>query len=118
MRLIHTLAIIPLIPLVACGDSPPPPATQIIVQSPRTSQPASPIPPPAPLSEMVPPPPASNAPTVWQPGHWRYTGLANSPWNWQPGEYVAVPSGAAAWVAGKWQHEGNAWVWHDGNWAA
>jgi hypothetical protein len=97
--------------------SPPPPATQVVVQSPPSAEPIAPVPPPAPLAEVVPPPPASNTRTVWQPGHWRYTGLANKPWNWQSGQYVAVPSGATAWTPGVWQHQGDGWVWHEGHWA-
>ncbi len=75
------------------------------------------MPPPPPMSDLVPPPPASSGPTVWQPGHWRYTGVGNTPWSWQSGQYVAVPPGATAWVPGQWQQQGSGWVWRDGHWA-
>ncbi|MDB5403844.1 MAG: hypothetical protein QOD93_6213 [Acetobacteraceae bacterium] len=105
--------------LAACSDSPPPQTTQVIVQpSPTTVVPTAPMPPPPPMSELVPPPPASAVPTVWQPGHWRYSGIGGNPWTWLGGQYVAVPPGAAAWVPGQWQQQGNGWLWREGHWAA
>jgi WXXGXW repeat (2 copies) len=118
MRIVYTLAfIVPAtLGLAACGSSPPP--TQVIVQPAATTVvPASPMPPPPPMSEMVPPPPVSSTPTVWQPGHWRYTGISGGPWSWENGQYVAVPSGSTAWVPGQWQQQGSGWVWREGHWA-
>jgi len=120
MRVISALPL--LIPtvlgLAACADQPPP-TTQVVVQSPPASiVPSSPMPPPPPLSELVPPPPVSATPTVWQPGHWRYTGVAGGEWAWQHGQYVAVPAGASAWVPGQWQQLNTGWVWREGHWAA
>jgi hypothetical protein len=104
--------------LAACGGSPPPQITQVIVQPQQAAiVPTAPMPPPPPMSELVPPPPASPTPTVWQPGHWRYSGIAGNPWSWQGGQYVAVPGGAAAWVPGQWQQQGAGWVWQEGHWA-
>jgi hypothetical protein len=103
--------------VAACGRSEPP-TTQVIVQpAPTTVVPLAPMPPPPAMSELVPPPPVSSVPTVWQPGHWRYSGIGSSPWNWQSGQYVAVPPGASAWVPGQWQQQGSGWVWREGHWA-
>jgi YXWGXW repeat-containing protein len=104
--------------LAGCGDSTPPPSTQVIVQpAPTTVVPMAPMPPPPAMSELVPPPPVSSTPTVWQPGHWRYTGIGSNPWTWANGQYVAVPPGAVAWVPGQWQQQGSGWVWREGHWA-
>ncbi|HEY4174144.1 MAG TPA: hypothetical protein VGM42_14030 [Rhodopila sp.] len=121
MRLIHVVPLIAPMLFVAasCEASPQPvPVDQVIVQAPQTVVvPAAPMRPPPPMSELVPPPPASAVPTVWQPGHWRYTGVTGNPWSWRPGQYVTVPSGATAWVPGQWQQQGPGWVWREGHWA-
>ena len=78
MRVICRLPLIvpAMLGLAACEPSPPPATTQIIVQQPAgTIVPAAPMPPPPPMSELVPPPPPSSTPTIWQPGHWRYSGI-------------------------------------------
>src|SRR3954462_4572964 len=116
MRTIYTLPLMlpVMFGLAACDTSTPPQSTQVIVQAPPTTiVPAAPMPPPPPMSELVPPPPASSTPTIWQPGHWRYTGIGGNPWTWQSGQYVAVPPGAAAWVPGQWQQQGGGWVWRE-----
>jgi hypothetical protein len=119
MRVIHVLPVLvpSLLGLAACDNSPPP--TQVVVQAPPASiVPSAPMPPPPPMSELVPPPPVSATPTVWQPGHWRYTGVSGNAWSWQAGQYVAVPPGATAWVPGQWQQLQTGWVWREGHWAA
>jgi hypothetical protein len=104
--------------LVACEPSPPAATTQIVVQPPSsTIVPAAPMPPPPPMSELVPPPPPSSTPTIWQPGHWRYSAIGGNPWTWQAGQYVALPQGATAWVPGQWQQQSSGWVWREGHWA-
>jgi hypothetical protein len=120
MRVIYALPLLvpSLVGLAACDNSPPP-TTQVVVQAPPTTVvPSAPMPPPPPMSELVPPPPVSATPTVWQPGHWRYTGVSGNPWNWRAGQYVAVPPGATAWVPGQWQQLQTGWVWREGHWAA
>jgi hypothetical protein len=120
MRIVYTLAfIVPAtLGLTACGGSPRPQTTQVIVQPARTTVvPSAPMPPPPPMSELVPPPPVSSTPMVWQPGHWRYTGISSNPWRWENGQYVSVPKGATAWVPGQWQQQGSGWVWREGHWA-
>ncbi len=120
MRVSYAFAVVVpmMLGLAGCGESPPPPTTQVIVQpSPATVVPSAPMPPPPAMSELVPPPPVSATPTVWQPGHWRYSGINSSPWSWENGRYVAVPPGATAWVPGQWQQQGSGWVWREGHWA-
>jgi hypothetical protein len=120
MRVICCLSLIvtAMLGLAGCESAPPPATTQIIVQQPAgTIVPAAPMPPPPPMSELVPPPPPSSTPTIWQPGHWRYSGIGGNPWTWQAGQYVAVPPGGTAWVPGQWQQQGSGWVWREGHWA-
>jgi hypothetical protein len=120
MRIPHTLslALPAVLSLAACGSPPPPQTTQLIIQPPQTTiTPVAPMPPPPAQTELVPPPPASASPTVWQPGHWRFTGLSGAPWTWQSGQYVAVPPGATAWVPGQWQQQNSGFVWREGHWA-
>lgn len=69
------------------------------------------------MVEQAPPPPASSTRTVWQPGHWRYTGIQGHLWNWQNGQYAAVPNGANAWIPGQWLHQDGQWVWQPGHWS-
>jgi hypothetical protein len=119
LRFALTLLVPAAIGLAGCGGSPPPQQTTLIVQpQPTTVVPTAPMPPPPPMPELVPPPPPSATPTVWQPGHWKYSGIAGNSWTWQQGQYVTVPSGATAWVPGQWQQQAGGWVWRDGHWAA
>jgi hypothetical protein len=120
MRVVYALPLIvpAMLGLAGCASSPPPQTTQVVVQPAQpTIVAAAPMPPPPPMSELVPPPPVSATPTVWQPGHWLYSGIAGSPWTWRSGQYVAVPPGATAWVPGQWQQQGNGFVWREGHWA-
>jgi hypothetical protein len=118
MRLIHLLplALPAAFGLAACEIQSTPPAEVVVQPAPTTVVPAVPTPPPPPEAEVVPPPPPTAAPSVWQPGHWRYTGISGNPWSWVPGRYVVVPPGATAWVPGQWQQQGNGWVWREGHW--
>lgn len=120
MRIAHIIlpvTVPALLALAACGSDPRP--TQVIIQQPApVVTPTAPMPPPRPMSELVPPPPVSASPTVWQPGHWSYTGVSSAPWQWHDGHYVAVPPGAKAWVRGEWQQQGDGWAWREGHWAA
>jgi WXXGXW repeat (2 copies) len=120
MRIVPSvsLALPALVLLAGCVESTTsPPPTQVIVQPQAAITPVAPMPPPPSQAELVPPPPPGTSPTVWQPGHWRYTGIAGSPWTWESGQYVAVPAGASAWVPGQWQQQGAGFVWREGHWA-
>ena len=121
MRVICRLPLIvpAVMGLAACETSPPAAITQIVRAAAggdnSTCRADAAFAPP--MSELVPPPPPSSAPTIWQPGHWRYRGIGGNPWTRRPGQYVGVPPGATAWVPGQWQQQGNGWVWREGHWA-
>jgi hypothetical protein len=82
---------------------------------------------PAPVAEVVPPPPGHG--WNWVPGHWVWLEGA---WRWTAGHYVQVavppmpvvieesitvaPSPAHIWVRGHWRWGGSAWVWAGGRW--
>src|ERR1700742_1978352 len=85
-----------LLGLSACVNVPAPRETQVIVQPPQQQATAfiAPGPPPAPHSELVPPPPQGAGPVVWQPGHWA---PGNGGWAWQSGQYVMPPPGETTW---------------------
>jgi WXXGXW repeat (2 copies) len=67
--------------------------------------------PPAPVAEVVPPPPAPGY--VWQPGYWSWNGVR---YVWVPGSYVVAPYVHAVWVPGVWVRHGPGWIWKAGYW--
>ena len=67
--------------------------------------------PPAPIAEVVPPPPAPGY--IWQPGYWSWNGVQ---YVWVPGGYVVAPYVHAAWVPGAWVRHRPGWVWIAGHW--
>jgi hypothetical protein len=100
--------------LTSCGAPQP---TQVVVTTPPPSAPLTVVPatPPQAQVEMIPPSPGGGA--VWQPGHWRWTGIAGSDWQWVSGQYVIPPATASRWVPGQWmQQAGGGWIWVDGHW--
>ena len=72
-----------------------------------------PAPIPAPMAEIVPKPPVSPVPLMWQPGHWDWTG---SSYAWLPGQYVDATGHGSTWTAGWWEQTGSGWVWHSARW--
>ncbi len=73
-------------------------------------------PPPVPPStvEIVPKPPVSPVPMIWQPGHWDWTG---SGYVWIPGQYLQAEGHSNQWVTGYWVKTDSGWVWHPAHWA-
>jgi WXXGXW repeat (2 copies) len=67
--------------------------------------------PPAPVVEVVPPPPAPGY--FWQPGYWSWNGVQ---YVWVPGAYVVAPYVHAVWAPGAWVRHGHGWVWRAGHW--
>jgi len=118
MRIVPAAVLALPIALGACvsTDTTRPAVTQVIT-APAPVVPMAPLAPPPPQAELVPPPPASTVPTVWQPGHWAYTGNPASPWSWMAGQYVTLPPGDHTWVPGQWIVQGSGYVWQDGHWA-
>jgi hypothetical protein len=59
--------------------------------------------------EVVPKPPVSEAPLVWQPGHWEF--VSNN-YVWQQGAWV-VRRGSTTWMPGYWSlAPGGTCVWN------
>ena len=94
-RVTWGVASLPALALLAgcVATAPPPTPTQIVVQQPPSQVMLAPGPPPPPNAELVPPPPQGAGPVVWQPGHWRYTGIAGAQWAWVQGQYMPPPPG-------------------------
>ncbi len=75
----------------------------------------APTAPPAPQSEVIPPPPEGREKLiVWQPGHWAWV---NEVWMWEPGQNVSRPSETSTWVPGQWQLQpSGSYMWVGGRW--
>lgn len=103
--------------LAACANTPPP---TVVVSS--TTTPLSavlvPGPPPQAVVEFKPPPPPGSTASVWQPGHWRWSGQNGATWQWMSGQYVSPPVGYNYWVPGQWVLANGGWNWVEGHWAA
>ncbi len=69
--------------------------------------------PPPPRNEVIPKPPVSEAPLVWQPGHWDWTGGGYA---WRPGRWILRAGHGTLWQDGYWGREGGQWVWIPGHW--
>ena len=67
--------------------------------------------PPAPLTETVSAPPASNA--IWIPGYWAYDGRG---YLWVGGVWEIPPPGARAYVAAHWEYQGDRYVYVQSSW--
>src|ERR1700733_7072709 len=64
-------------------------------------------------AETIPLPPVSEAPLVWQPGDWVFTGGS---YHYEPGVYVQAAGHSHQWVFAHWGLEGNVPVWVPGHW--
>src|SRR5437763_12598224 len=67
--------------------------------------------PPAPVVEVVPPPPAPGY--VWQPGYWSWNGVQ---YVWVPETYAVAPYPRAVWVPPHLGPRRNGWIWVNGHW--
>jgi|SRR5580658_1071808 hypothetical protein len=67
--------------------------------------------PPAAIVETRPARPS--AAHVWIGGYHRWDGNA---YVWMPGRWEAPPRPGARWVAHRWVHRGNGWVFVEGRW--
>ena len=70
-----------------------------------------PVPPPRP--EMIPKPPVTGTPLVWQPGHWNWNGTG---YVWEPGEYTAREGHGTMFQPGYWQQTPAGWQWVTPHW--
>jgi len=73
-----------------------------------------PFPPiPAPQDEVVPAPPVSSTPLIWQPGDYAWDG---SNYVWTKGQWTQKQANATFWQDGHWEKQGSAYVWVPGHW--
>lgn len=71
-----------------------------------------PAPPPAPIVETRPAPPATGLHAVWVEGHWKYNGRR---YVWVKGRWVKGRE-HGVWVKGHWEKRPRGWVWLPGHW--
>ncbi len=68
---------------------------------------------PVPKAEVVPKPPVSENPLIWQPGHWEWSGHG---YDWTDGSWEPRGDHSATWQDGSWGQENGRWVWRAGHW--
>ncbi len=74
----------------------------------------NPNPPPPPVrTEVIPKPPVSETPLIWQPGHWDWAGNGYS---WREGEWVQRAGHGTEWQDGYWSNQSGTWTWLPGHW--
>ena len=89
-------------------------APSLIALSGCARQVERPIPPvPPPRAEMVPLPPVSDRPLIWQPGDWDWTG---GDYLWTPGRYVPRGDHGTLWLPGHWEGTPGQQRWVPGRW--
>ncbi len=81
------------------------------VAAPPAAPPYPPVPPVRP--ETLPKPPVSEAPLIWEPGHWDWSGTT---YNWQAGAWVPRAGHGTMWQDGYWEKKGDTWSWLPGHW--
>jgi hypothetical protein len=74
---------------------------------------AQPAYPPIPPPRVEVMPAAPGARFIWEPGHWRWTGVQ---YVWDPGHYIARRPHYAHYAPGHWAPRGGAWVWVPAHW--
>jgi hypothetical protein len=67
--------------------------------------------PPHPIVEKRAPAPGPGY--MWLGGYHRWDGHA---YVWEPGRWELPPRPHAHWVAHRWEHRGNGWVFVEGHW--
>lgn len=90
--------------LFLAGCMPQPPA-------PMLSNP-NPQPPPV-RAEVIPKPPVSEEPLIWQPGHWDWEGAG---YVWREGDWVKRAGHGTQWQDGYWTTSNGVWVWQPPHW--
>ncbi len=74
----------------------------------------NPNPPPPPVrTEVIPKPPVSEAPLIWEPGHWDWAGTGYS---WREGEWVPRAGHGSQWQDGYWSNQNGTWSWLPAHW--
>jgi hypothetical protein len=76
--------------------------------------PKAPPPVPPPQAEVIPKPPVTATPLVWQPGHWNWNG---SGYVWEPGQYVPRDGHSDMYMPGYWaESPQGGWHWVPAHW--
>lgn len=68
---------------------------------------------PTPQAELVPLPPRSSVPLIWQPGHYDWNGAL---FVWTPGQWVERAGHGTLWQDGYWRREAGRYVWVPAHW--
>lgn len=73
------------------------------------------VPPPVPASvvEVIPNPPVSATPLIWQPGHWDWSGTS---YVWQTGQYVPRAGHGNLYMPGYWALTDSGYRWQPPHW--
>lgn len=108
-----------VVPAGPTAAAPPLPSTAVhIAMAAQVAQGApqaliSPSAPPPPRDEIPLPPPNNGPTTIYELGHWSWTG---TDWAWVHGQYIIQPTSTARWEPGHWIQQSNGWVWIEGQW--
>jgi hypothetical protein len=68
---------------------------------------------PPPQAEVIPKPPVSEQPLIWQPGHWDWTGGSYA---WTSGAWVLRAGHGTSWQDGYWTQVNGSWSWVPPHW--
>ena len=68
---------------------------------------------PPPQAELVPTPPRSSAPLIWQPGHYDWDGQV---FRWTAGRWVGRAGHGTLWQDGYWERHAGAYAWVPAHW--
>jgi hypothetical protein len=81
----------------------------------QTEPAAMAVPPPIPATtiEVIPKPPVSAVPLIWQPGHWDWNGTG---YVWTSGQYVPRDSHGNLYMPGWWARTPAGWQWQPSHW--
>lgn len=74
---------------------------------------SAPPPIPAMTVEVIPNPPVSATPIIWQPGHWDWNGAG---YVWTPGQYVPNTGHGNLFMPGWWAQTASGWQWQPAHW--
>jgi hypothetical protein len=87
-------------------------AAALLLAACTANTPPFPVPPALP-TEVLPLPPVSEAPLIWQPGDWVYSGGS---YRYEPGHYVPREGHGSVWLFGHWTGGNGQYAWVPGGW--
>ncbi len=68
---------------------------------------------PATTIEVIPKPPVTATPIIWQPGHWDWNGAG---YVWTAGQYVPNVGHGNLYMPGYWARSTAGWQWQSAHW--